>query len=369
MLVELHMLKSFPPTNLNRDESGSPKSCFFGGCQRGRISSQSLKHSWRNDSELQKLPLGVRTRRLPDIIADRLADKGITRELIETVKPMLTSFGNKDAKEVEEGTTAQIMFFSSEDLDAITREVSALLKAVAGVNEAKKISVKQLQDVLKGEVRQCSVDMALFGRMITDVAFKNIEASMQVAHAISTHVVNMESDFYTAVDDLQRTYGEDAGSAMMGDTDYNSSCYYFYASLDTDQLKANLSGIDNEEEILRVLLPRLVSAIVLSNPSGKQNTFAGHALPGVVCVQLKERKVPVSHANAFEKPVRSREGYVKPSAEALAKHIDLYDKCFDIPVVERLWFAPEADCAPHNCTKIETLPQLLDGVGAWLKEG
>ena len=369
MLIELHMLKSFPPTNLNRDESGSPKSCFFGGCQRGRISSQSLKHSWRKDSELQKLPMGVRTRRLPDIIAGRLAAEGIPAEVIEAVKPMLTSFGNKDAKEVVEGITAQVMFFSPQDLDAITRELLSLVKDITGVKEAKSIKVSQLQDALKGEARKISADMALFGRMITDVAFKNVEASLQVAHAISTHVVNMESDFFTAVDDLQKTYGDDAGSAMMGDVDYNSCCYYFYASLDTDQLKTNLNGIDNEAEILRVLLPRLVSAFVFTNPSGKQNSFAGHALPGVVCVQLKDRKIPISHANAFEKPVRSRDGYMKPSAEALAIQMDLFDKCYGIPVLQRMWFAPEIDCAPQNCVKAETLPQLLEEVGSWLKEG
>lgn len=368
MLIELHMLKSFPPTNLNRDESGSPKSCFFGGCQRGRISSQSLKHSWRNDSELQKLPLGVRTRRLPEIIADRLIQAGIQQKIVNAVKPMLTSFGNKDAKEVEDGVTAQIMFFSQQDLDAITNELLHLLKDVDSEKEAKAIKVSQLQEALKGVTRKASVDMALFGRMITDVAFKNVEASLQVAHAISTHSVNMESDFFTAVDDLQRKYGDDSGSAMMGDVDYNSCCYYFYASLDTDQLLTNLNGIDNEDEVIKTLLPRLLSAMILTNPSGKQNTFAGHALPGVVCVELKDRKVPISHANAFEKPIRSRDGYMKPSAEALVSHMDLCDKSFGIPLRKRLWFAPEADCAPVNCSKAETLDQLVNELGTWLGE-
>ena len=383
MLIELHMLKSFPPTNLNRDESGSPKSCFFGGCQRGRISSQSLKHSWRNDSELQKLPMGIRTRRLADYISEKLIDKGLSKEYVDAVKPILADFGKKEVKEKDvpeknqekkkkdengDALTAQIMFFSQQDIDSIAKELQKLLSNCSSIKQVKGITVKQLQEALKGMVRKSTVDMALFGRMITDVAFKNIEASLQVAHAISTHSVNMESDFFTAVDDLQRKYGDDSGSAMMGDVDYNSCCYYFYASLDTDQLLANLNGIDNEDEVIKTLLPRLVSAMVFTNPSGKQNSFAGHALPGVVCVELKDRKVPISHANAFEKPIRSRDGYMRPSAEALVSHMDLCDRSYGIPLRKRLWFAPEADCAPMDCIKAETLGQLVNELETWLGE-
>ncbi|MDD4079928.1 MAG: type I-E CRISPR-associated protein Cas7/Cse4/CasC [Eubacteriales bacterium] len=368
MMIELHMLKSFPPVNLNRDESGSPKSCFFGGSQRGRISSQSLKHSWRSDSEIQKLPLGVRTRRLADLISDRLAKDGISKEAIAAIAPRLSGFGNKDAKESEDGLTSQIMFFSQADLDAITDILKNLVSGKE-IAEIKKIKVGDLKDALSSFTRPITADMALFGRMITDAAFKDVEASLQVAHAISTHVVNMESDFFTAVDDLQKLYGADGGSAMMGDTDFNSCTYYFYASLDVDQLLLNLDGMENREEVVLKLLPGLISAMVFSNPSGKQNTFAGHSLPGLVCAQLKERKVPVSHANAFEKPVRGREGFMAPSIRALKEHMDVTDKSFGLPVVSRLWFAPGCEAAPQHSKVMDTLPQLMDEVKTWLKEG
>lgn len=366
MLIEVHMLKSFPPTNLNRDESGSPKSCFFGGSQRGRISSQSLKHSWRNDSEMQKLPLGVRTRYLADLIVDELSQDGVDKEILALIKPKLSGFGNKDAVESKDGLTSQIMFFSMEDLKAISEALRELIQTT-DPSEIKNISVRSLQAPLQAHARPITVDMALFGRMITDVAFNDVEASLQVAHAISTHVVNMESDFFTAVDDMQRKYSSDAGSAMMGDTDYNSCCYYFYASLDLDQLLMNLEGLPDRDEVVLKLLPGLISAMAFSNPSGKQNTFAGHSLPGLVCAQLKERKVPVSLANAFEKPIRSREGYMAPSIAALAEQMDVVDSAFGIPVNSRLWFAPGSDSAPKNCQTMDTLPRLLDEVKNWLK--
>jgi len=108
--------------------------------------------------------------------------------------------------------------------------------------------------------------------------------------------------------------------------------------------------------------------MVFSNPSGKQNTFAGHALPGVVCFQKKERKVPVSLANAFEEPVRSRGGYMKPSAEKLAEHMDACDAGFGIPVESRLWFAPGLDVVPRACERVASIPDLLERVGSWMGE-
>ncbi|NLX83198.1 MAG: type I-E CRISPR-associated protein Cas7/Cse4/CasC [Clostridiales bacterium] len=365
-MIEVHMLKSFPPTNLNRDESGSPKSCFFGGSQRGRISSQSLKHSWRNDSELQKFPLGVRTRYLADLIADKLLEDGVDQDTLELIKPKLSGFGKKDTKAKDDGLTGQIMFFSPADLTAISETLQNLINS-SSTKDLKNISVKNLQESLKSYTRPITVDMALFGRMITDVAFADVEASLQVAHAISTHVVNMESDFFTAVDDMQRTYGSDAGSAMMGDIDFNSCCYYFYASLDMDQLMMNLAGLPDRDEVISKLVPGLISAMAFSNPSGKQNSFAGHSLPGLICVQRKERKIPVSLANAFEKPVRSREGYMVPSVAALKEQMDMLDKTFGIPVDSRLWFAPGSDLVPGDSQTVDTLPDLLDEVRSWVK--
>lgn len=367
MLIEMHMLKSFPPTNLNRDEGGSPKTCSYGGAQRGRISSQCLKRSWRRDSEFQKLPIGVRTRYLPDEVAKRLRAAGVSEAYIAAVKPKLTAFGNKDAKENDEMNTAQVMFFAPEDIDAVAEEVRQTLSGCETVAAIKEIKVKDWQERLKKFARPITLDMALFGRMITDDSFKDVEAAMQVAHAISTHAVNMESDFFTAVDDLQKTYGEDAGSAMMGDVDFNACCYYMYASLDIDQLRKNLEGSPEALRALPELLPALITSMALTNPSGKQNSFAGHVLPSLIAVERKARKVPISYVGAFETPVYGHQGYAKRSAEALVQHINMVDECYGIAVEPRLWFCPGLGVeTPGNAQVMRTLPELCRLAGQWL---
>lgn len=369
MIIDIHMLKSFPPTNLNRDDSGSPKTCVFGGCQRGRISSQSLKHAWRRDSEFQKLPLGIRTRKLPDIVSKQLLEQGVDEKLVQCVKPKLSAFGNKKYEEQDDQKTAQIMFFAPEDVRAVTEAVKQTILENPSPEKLKEISAKQWMEQLKNKARPISLDMALFGRMITDDSFANVEAAMQVAHAISTHVVNMESDFFTAVDDLMDKEIQETGSAMMGDTDFNSCCYYLYISLDVEQLMKNAEGSPEVLQAIPRVLPLLLEAIAYTNPSGKQNSFAGHSMPGVMCVEKKPRNVPVSYANAYEKPVYSRSGYMEPSAKRLSELIDLYDQSYGLPVDERLWLAPGLECQPQKATRMNGLPDMMGATEQWLRKG
>ena len=128
---------------------------------------------------------------------------------------------------------------------------------------------------------------------------------MQVAHAISTNKMNMESDYFTAMDDLlSGEVIEEKGSAMIGDTDYNSACYYVYASLDTDILMKNLKDTPDAEQLVKAAVPALIRTMALTNPSGKQNSFAGNVLPSAILVECKEEKVPVSMVNAFVRPIK-----------------------------------------------------------------
>lgn len=376
MLIEIHMLKSFPPTNLNRDETGSPKTCYFGGAQRGRISSQSIKHAWRRNSIFSKMPIGIRTRYLPELIAEELKKRGVSEEYIIIARKKASKFGtkdksnNSDKKEGKENSavekeTNQIMFFSKADIDAIVNLFEAEIK--------KAGSPKKFEESVdwKNELKKCrpiTLDMALFGRMITDDSFKDVEASMQVAHAISTHTVNQESDFFTAVDDLQKRYGQDEGSAMIGDIDYSSCCYYFYASLDTDQLMENIKDSEEVKAVIPDILPVLIESMAYTNPSGKQNSFAGHSYPALICIEKKKKKVPISYVNSFEKPVYSNAGYILPSIKKIVEAINKLDNCYALPIDERLWFCPEIDDLPKNSKRIDSMPYLLEQVSSWLNE-
>lgn len=374
MLYEIHMLKNYPPTNLNRDETGAPKTCIFGGVTRGRISSQCLKRSWRTSelfkAEIGEENLGVRTRRLPALIAEKLKEMGVSAEYAEAVMPRITGFGNKDGKETKDGTTAQIIFFAPQDIEAAAVAVKEKLEACKTVKDVEKLKAKDLQEAVTGaSIRPITLDIALFGRMVTCDAFRDVEAAMQVAHAISTNKVCVESDYFTAMDDLLSGATEDEkGAAMIGDADYNASCYYLYASLDTDALRENLKYSEDAEQIVAKALPALLRAMAFTDPSGKQNSFAGHVLPSAVLVECKTKKVPTSMVNAFVKPVAATDP-VEESIRKLAAETDMMVRNYALPVEERLWFCVDKyDVKPESATKaFAAFPELVEAAAAALQ--
>ena len=380
MLYEIHMLKNYPPVNLNRDESGSPKSCMFGGTTRGRVSSQCLKRSWRRSPLLAQAigaeHLGIRTRKLPQLVAEKLTGMGVSQECIDVVFPKISGFGNKDGAENKNGSyTAQIVFYAPEDIQAVAEAIYEKLESCHSLKEVKALKAKDLQEAVKGaESRPVTVDMALFGRMVTSNAFRDVDAAMQVAHAISTNKLNMESDYFTAMDDLlSGETMEETGSAMIGDTDYNSACYYIYASLDTDILMENLKDTPDAAQLVKTAIPALIRTMALTNPSGKQNSFAGNVLPSAILVECKEEKVPVSMVNAFVRPIKPEPGndydLVKGSIQALANQVDGVQNSFGLSVKDRLWFcpAPYSNIVPScEVTVCKTLPDLVEQVAGTL---
>ena len=376
MLFEIHMLKNYPPTNLNRDDTGAPKTCVFGGATRGRISSQCLKRSWRKSplfqAEIGEDKLGVRTRKLPELVAEKLLEMGVPADKVEAVKPKISGFGNKEGKETKEGdSTAQIIFFSPQDIDAVAAAVKEILDGCADAKAVKSLKSKDLQSAAADadRTRPITLDIALFGRMVTSDAFRDVEASMQVAHAISTNKVSVESDYFTAMDDLLNGGSmEEAGAGMIGDVDYNASCYYLYASLDTDALKDALCDAPNADALVRLALPALLRAMAFTNPSGKQNSFAGHVLPSCFMVECKEQKIPTSMVNAFVTPVSGGD-IVEKSVRLLAKEADMLAADFGIPVKERLWFCVNKyDIRPESATRVcGSFPELVDAAAALLK--
>lgn len=367
MLFEIHMLKNYPPVNLNRDDTGAPKTCVFGGATRGRISSQCLKRSWRTSplfkAEIGEENLGVRTRKLPALVAEELRELGTDPAFADAVLPRISGFGNKEGKETKDGLTAQVMFFAPEDIRAAAGAVKKLLDTCKTVKDVEKLKAKDLQSAITdAAIRPITLDIALFGRMVTSDAFRDVEASMQVAHAISTNRVSVESDYFTAMDDLLGSTDQDEkGAAMIGDVDYNASCYYLYASLDTDALRSNLRYSEDADAIVRKALPALLRAIAFTNPSGKQNSFASHVLPSAVMIECKEQKVPVSLVNAFVKPVAAADP-VEESIRKLAEEADMTARSFGLPVKERLWFCVDKYALrPESATRcFNSYPELVD---------
>ncbi|MCR4424955.1 MAG: type I-E CRISPR-associated protein Cas7/Cse4/CasC [Firmicutes bacterium] len=389
MLLEFHLLQNHAPSNLNRDDSGSPKDCIFGGVRRARISSQCLKRSIRTSplftEEIGGIDLGLRTRKLPHKVKEILLARGIDEALAEVAAAKATGFGNKDGKEQKDGKTAQVMFLSPQDIEAVAEVLFTKASTAGSAEDMAKLSAKDLQAeaALKGW-RPITPDIGLFGRMITSEAFRDVQAAVQVAHAISTHRMDHEFDYFTAVDDLLGLGEEedDAGAGMIGDIEFNSACYYKYFSIDYDAFVQNLAGPEPETRaserekaahreavadartIAAKVIPAFLRAAVFTTPSGKQNTFAAHQLPDAVLVEVRPHQTPVSYANAFVSPARAKNDVdlVGDSLRKFVEHCELLTRKFSLEADPRLWFCTR-DIQVTGTTGCDTMDDLLAALG------
>lgn len=339
MFIELHMLQNFAPSCLNRDDTNAPKDCVFGGARRARISSQCIKRAIREDFRLHRLPpdtLSVRTKRLVRRVQKALVAAGRSEEEAQAAAELcVCQLLPKSSRKNDELLTPYVLPLGTEEVKALSAYIEQnwedLSESIGGYQQAtasddekkakkarddadKKVPKnmkKELTALLDGRK---AVDLALFGRMVADLPDKNIDAACQVAHAISTHKVEMEMDFYTAVDDLKPE--DTSGADMMGTVEFNSACFYRFAVIDWEKLVANLG---DDVDLARRTVEAFLRASVEAIPTGKQNTFAAHNPPSFVMAAVREEGVPWSLANAFEKPVRTNgQGVVDSSINALA---------------------------------------------------
>lgn len=367
-ILDLHILQTVPPSNLNRDDQGSPKTAWYGGVQRARVSSQAWKRAARmqfRETATEEL-LGLRTKRVPEALAGtiRRQDERVTAEdALDLAQATLEALGLKlSAPRAKKGEPEQaleagyLVFLSAGQLSNLAKiALEALVEGdVAGALKARK------KDLKAATKQDASVDVALFGRMIADDSDLNVDAAAQVAHAISVHAVRPESDFFTAVDDLPKAAGDeasDAGAAMLGTIEFNSSTLYRYATVDVDRLRENLG--DDAATIIAV--KAFVQSFVTSMPTGKQNTFANRTLPDLVVVQLRDTQ-SVNLVGAFERPVAG--DYVSEAAQALTERSALVDSKFGTtPVQAWVLSASPGAVSAEALGESVTLSRLVDAVG------
>lgn len=318
-VIDIHALQTVPPSLINRDDTGAPKSAIFGGVPRQRVSSQSWKRAIRRyfEDNFDAQQIGNRSKRLPEKIALRLIDAGLERdEAIKRVEDLFKAAGIKtaidkpkkkddsDDKPSPYPRTGYLLFLSQQQID---RAVEELLS-----REGEKPSKGDAKAILDTDH---SVDMAMFGRMVADDAAYNVDASVQVAHAIGIHGSTPDFDYFTAVDDLAEE-GEETGAGMIGTVQMMSSTMYRYATINFDGLKKNLDSADAAS----LAVEHFIEAFVSSMPTGKINTFANQTLPELVYVAVRDTR-PVSFVNAFEVPVEAEQGASrrKVAADRLAQ--------------------------------------------------
>jgi len=310
MQLEIHVLQSFPPANLNRDENGMPKSTVFGGYPRARISSQCQKRAvrlfYQEHSEIAVEQFAQRSRSWMPELKALLVDADIPEVQAEiATKLALEVLGAKfEADKIESKT---ILFLGRTEIAAIADILIKNWSSIeSGLSEKEpKLPVKDPNIAKVIEKALVSTgkpgDVALFGRMMASLPTVNVDAAVQMAHAISVNKLQQEFDFFTAVDDLGS--GDDAGADHMGETGYNSSTYYRFTTLDTVQLQTNLGSVVQANTIAHAFAEAFIKAI----PTGHQNSFAAHSLPAAVMVVVRKGQ-PISLVDAFENPVAPKSG-------------------------------------------------------------
>ncbi|MDR6221172.1 type I-E CRISPR-associated protein Cas7/Cse4/CasC [Deinococcus soli (ex Cha et al. 2016)] len=334
-LLELHYLQNFAPSNLNRDDTGSPKDAYFGGTRRARVSSQSFKRAMRMDFRARGTvtpdELGERTKRAHEEIARILRDAH-TRDESAALTAAELALGGLGLP-IKDGKSQYLLFLGRDELTRVADLINTHWDALQGGAEDGGKKAKSKKAALPGDLAKelaraldgsRAVDVALFGRMLADLPEKNADAAAQVAHAISTHAMRgREFDFYTAVDDLKPT--DTAGADMLGTVEFGSATYYRYACVDLQKLLENLGGdVDLAARGLRAFL----EASIFAAPTGKQNTFAAHNTPGLMVQVVRQDASPRNLANAFEKAVREQGGFVRPSMTALGEEKARQDRIF-----------------------------------------
>lgn len=312
--LDVSAIQTLPPSNINRDDTGSPKTAQYGGVRRSRVSSQSWKRAIRSYflETSESGNVGIRSYKIPEYIASKIIkiDGNISEEDAIKMADDLLKLGGLKTKD---NKTTALLFMGNNQAERL---------AGAAVDKVKDKNL--IKEMLKNDP---AVDIALFGRMVADDPSLNEDASCQVAHAISTHSVETEFDFFTAVDDLQEE--DNAGAGMLGTIEYNSSTLYRYANIAVHEFYKQLS--DKEGTINAIKL--FVEAFAKSLPTGKVNTFANTTIPSFIMVTLRVDR-PVNLVSAFENPVKSykSQGYIDESVDKLIKEYKKSEKFVEEPI-------------------------------------
>jgi CRISPR system Cascade subunit CasC len=362
-IIDLHVIQTVPPSNINRDDTGSPKTAIYGGVQRARVSSQAWKKAIRDmfREHFPESELGMRTKRIVDMVAREIRKDSpdiSENDAMISAEKAITAAGVK-TKDLE----AQALFFmSATQATCLARLAAEAYKSGTDIDKSAAKSALNRKDH--------SVEIALFGRMVADDPSLNADASAQVAHSISVHKVDNEYDFFTAVDDVKdRSDAEDAGAGMLGTIEFNSSTLYRYATVFVDLLYDELA---NDADAAAKAVSEFARGFITSMPTGKQNTFANRTPAHSALITIRDDQ-PVNFVGAFEKPISlSDESIARRATKKLGEYAaDVYASFAKPPVKSYILTLSDVadefknqknrDGSPCEKISLEQLLELLRG--------
>lgn len=341
LYLDIHAIQTLPPSNANRDDTGSPKTAIYGGVTRARVSSQSWKRAMRKyflDESGEDL--GIRSLNVVKYVADMIMEKAPLIPEDAALKKAEKVFNDADVKTAK-GKTKALFFLGKKQAEALADA------AIQGLDDKK-----ELKRIFNDNP---AIDIALFGRMVADDPSLNEDASAQVAHAISTHGVQTEFDFYTAVDDLAPE--DNAGAGMLGTVEYNSSTLYRYANVAVHELIKQLNDKDKAINTAKLF----IEAFANSMPTGKVNTFANQTLPQMLMINIRQDR-PVNLVTAFENPVKAKGGNVEPSIIRLLEEEKNAEKFVKRPLKSLLVIDGNIN-VPDWAEEEDSVSELLDSFG------
>jgi CRISPR system Cascade subunit CasC len=225
------------------------------------------------------------------IVRDKLLEHNVPeKKATEWAHKIAAEFGSVSRKELE---SEEIVILGPEELEAVDALVAKLATEDRGPEEAELKTLERPTTAL---------DVAMFGRMRADAKDVNVDASVQVAHAITTNQVRVEADYWTAVDDLNTA--SDSGAGGIGEREFGSGVYYVYACVDVPALVANLGG---DSDLARRGIDALVRSAATIGPGGHRNSFANRVYAQYLRVEIGDQQ-PRTLAAAFEKAITPRDG-------------------------------------------------------------
>lgn len=382
LFIQLHTLTSYPGALLNRDDVGFAKRLPFGGATRTRISSQCLKRHWRTYDgehglgriEGQDALRSVRSRlTFERFVLEPLIGEGVSSDLArastEAVMAHVLGESAKAKKAKEEAKaedsdsegakakkkgakkngadddvagplmTGQITVLGRPEIEFFLAEARALTRAagsVAGLEDAKKARfTKEWSKNLEGLKRAAGLDAALFGRMVTSDKLARADAAIHVAHAFTVHAEHVETDYFSAVDDLLAGGDEPAqlGSGHIGTTELTSGLFYGYVVIDAAQLVSNLEGCHAaqwkgaDRTLAAEVVKSLVQTVARVSPGAKLGSTAPYACAHLTLAEIGATQ-PRTLANAFIKPVAERPDLLANAYRAMAEYLKDVDEVY-----------------------------------------
>jgi CRISPR system Cascade subunit CasC len=402
--LNYHVLISHSPSCLNRDDMNMQKTAVFGGVRRVRISSQSLKYAMRQGNYFREKFGGasIRTNSM-ELLKNKLQEafsqrynqeefdkengKGAFEKLYskEAISQAVETWVSKDKKEKnKKDKNESVSIVDSDDKGEAQHEDKKLAVAPWCIDEIQEfinlihenpgVKPKELEELVKKQAIKFhaalgnAIDISLFGRMATtDVIMTQIDGCMAVAHAITTHEVEADIDWFTAVDDLKADAGE-TGAGHLNTQEFSSGVFYRYASLNIGQLQQNLGNVGREKalEVAKELFYLLATTV----PQAKQQPFAAFNRADFAMVSFSDQ--PISLANAFEQPIKKADrvgGYLTPSIKKIMEYwnnvysaYELSDKTIVLDVQkEAKNFVP----AGANCEFATKMSEVKE----WIQQG